>query len=136
MVARIATVSSNGRPHLNPLYFVLADDHIHLGTADYTLAARNVRANPTVQILFEVESDPDDDLLLRVDGVATVRTDRELLRRYTRADARKYVLTPGGLWNFVTHPAQWLPMRRHVTGGRACVIDVEPTAAELLSRLA
>ena len=52
MVARIATMSRNGRPHLNPLYFVVADGHVHLGTAGYTLAAHNVEANPTVQILF------------------------------------------------------------------------------------
>ena len=56
MVARIATISRNGRPHVNPLYFVVEHDHVHLGTATYTLAAHNARANPAVQVLFEIES--------------------------------------------------------------------------------
>ena len=29
MVARIATAARTGRPHVNPLYFVIADDHVH-----------------------------------------------------------------------------------------------------------
>jgi general stress protein 26 len=38
-VARIATVSRNGRPHVNPLYFVTGRGKIYLGTVDRTLAA-------------------------------------------------------------------------------------------------
>jgi hypothetical protein len=33
----------------------------------------------------------------------------------------------------LVHPRQWLPMRRHLGGGAACVIDVEPTSTELLT---
>jgi hypothetical protein len=32
----------------------------------------------------------------------------------------------------LTYSRQWHPMRRHVTGGAACVLDVSPTAVELL----
>jgi Pyridoxamine 5'-phosphate oxidase len=46
MVARIATLSRNGRPSINPLYFVYLNGHIWLGTVDWTLAARNVNADP------------------------------------------------------------------------------------------
>lgn len=132
MVARIATVSSSGRPQVNPLYFVMDGDRIILGTATYTLAARNVRANPEVQILFEVEAEPQDRRLLRVDGTAVVSTEPRLLRRYTRRDARKYVITPRGLWNLLTHPRQWRPMRRHLRGGDACVLAATPTAADMI----
>ena len=132
MVARIATVSKNGRPHVNPLYFVVVDGHVHLGTATYTLAAHNVRANPHVQILFEIESAPDDARILRIDGTGVVRTDAPLMQLYRRRVTRKYIATPGGLWNMLTHPRQWHPMRRHLTGGAACVLDVSPTAVELL----
>lgn len=133
MVARIATVSRTGRPHVNPLYFVVEDGHVYLGTATYTLAAHNVGANPAVQILFEVERDPADRRILRMDGTAVVRTDPPLMARYRRAVARKYVVTPRGLWNMLVHPRQWGPMRRHLGGGAACVIDVSPTAVELLA---
>jgi len=46
MVARIATLSGSGRPSINPLYFIYQNGHIWLGTADWTLAARNVKADP------------------------------------------------------------------------------------------
>ena len=55
MVARIATLSLNGRPSINPLYFVYLNGHIWLGTVEWTLAARNVKAEPRVSVLFEVE---------------------------------------------------------------------------------
>ena len=58
MVARIATLSLSGRPSVNPLYFVRRSGHIWLGTVDWTLAARNVMADPRVSVLFEVERNP------------------------------------------------------------------------------
>lgn len=132
MVARIATVSRTGRPHVNPLYFVEENGHIQLGTATYTLASHNVDANPAVQILFEVEGARADRRILRMDGTAVVRTDQPLMKRYRRGVARKYILDPAGLWNLLVHPGQWAPMRRHLGGGQACVIEVTPSAAELL----
>ena len=132
MVARIATVSRTGRPHVNPLYFVEIDGHIHLGTARYTLASHNVAANDRVQVLFEVEGAASDRRILRMDGTAVVRTDARLMKRYRRGVARKYMVNPGGVWNLLVHPRQWGPMRRHVGGGEACVLDVTPSAVELL----
>ena len=125
-VARLATASSNARPHVNPLWFVVEGGHVWLGTSSSTLAARNVASTTRVQVLFDDESSPDDERELRVDGTATVRTDPETLRRYRRAVARRYMITPRGMWNLVTHPRQWRPMQHHIDGGDACVIDVEP----------
>ena len=64
MVARIATISRMGRPHVNPLYFVYGEGKIYLGTSDRTLAALNVKANPWVTILLNVESEPSDRRVL------------------------------------------------------------------------
>ncbi|SRR6266568_5055007 len=55
MVARIATLSCNGRPSINPLYFVYQSGRIWLGTSEWTLAARNVQADSRVSVLSEVE---------------------------------------------------------------------------------
>jgi general stress protein 26 len=68
MVARIATLSRNGRPSINPLYFVYLNGHIWLGTSEWTLAARNVKADPRVSILFEVEQDRSPHRVLRHRG--------------------------------------------------------------------
>jgi general stress protein 26 len=133
-VARIATVSSNGRPHVNPLWYMVDDGRIVLGTSLHTLAARNAAANERVQVLFEDESSPDDERELRVDGTATVRTDPALLKRYRRAIARRYMMTPRGLVNLLRHARQWPAFRRHVSSGESCVIEVEPTGYTWMAR--
>ena len=136
MVARIATLSRNGRPSINPLYFVYVNSRIWLGTPDWTLAVRNVKADPRVRVLFEVERDPHDQRVLRISGPASIREEREVLRSYNLRVARKYILTPGGIHNFLTH-LQQLPLRRYYVAqnaqkGHPCVIEVIPEQVELL----
>lgn len=126
-VARIATVSKNGRPHVNPLYYFVDGGRVVLGTSLDTLAARNAATNERVQVLFEDESTPDDERELRVDGTARVRTDPDVLKRYRRAIARRYVVTPRGLVNLLRHARQWRAFRHHVSSGDGCVIEVVPT---------
>src|SRR6266571_9508710 len=88
MVARIATLSRNGRPSINPLNFVYLNGHIWLGTVDRTLAARNVKADPRVSVLFEVEQDRSPHVL-RISGRASVRTEQKVQRSYNLRAARK-----------------------------------------------
>ena len=136
MVARIATLSRNGRPSVNPLYFIYQNGKVWLGTADWTLAVRNVKANPRVSILFEVECDRKNRQLLSISGPASVRNDPQILRLYSLRVVRKYILTPGGIINWLTHPRElWL--RRYYSAqsaqkGRTCVIEVSPEIVEML----
>ncbi len=136
MVARIATVSRNGRPHVNPLYFVCGKDKIYLGTTDRTLAALNVRADPRVTILFNIESEPNDQRVLRIRGGAVVQTDAGLCRWYRIRDLRKYIFTRRGFGNSLSH-ARLLPLvRRFVSSGekgRECVLEVGPEEADVLT---
>jgi general stress protein 26 len=137
MVARIATLSRNGRPSINPLYFVYLNGHIWLGTSDWTLAARNVKADPRVSVLFEVEQVPSDHRVLRIRGRANLRMERKVQRSYGLRVAHKYLLTPGGIRNALTHIRQ-LPLRRtyHAQSaekGQPCVIEVTPEQAEFLN---
>ncbi len=137
MVARIATLSSNGRPSINPLYFIYLNGHIWLGTADWTLAARNVKADPRVSVLFEVERDHADQSILRISGRASVNTDQQVWRLNERLTARKYILTPGGLRNYLTNFRLLLLMHYYhaqsAEKGRPCVIDLIPEHAEFLN---
>jgi len=64
MVARIATVSRGGRPSVTPIYFVPMGGRIWLATLDWTLAARNVNADPRVSVLVDTECDPGDRRVL------------------------------------------------------------------------
>lgn len=136
MVARIATLSRNGRPSINPLYFVASDGHLWLGTSDWTLAARNVTADSRVSILFNVEKDPTEQRVLRISGRANVRTDQEIIRSYNICVARKYILTPAGIINALAHLRQ-IPLKLTYNAqgsekGQACVIDILPERAEFL----
>jgi len=137
MVARIATLSGSGRPSINPLYFIYLNGHIWLGTADWTLAARNVKADPRVSVLFEVERDRADQRVLRISGRACVNTDQRVQRLNERLSARKYFLTPGGIRNYLTHLRRILPMHYYhaqsAEKGMACVIDVTLEHAEFLN---
>src|SRR5512136_915760 len=134
MVARITTLSGSGRPSINPLYFIYLNGHIWLGTADWTLAARNVKADPRVSVLFNVERDRSDQRVLRISGRAGVNTVREVQRTYELRVARKYILTPGGIRNYLTNLRLLLPMHYYhaqsAAKGLACVIDVIPEYAE------
>lgn len=136
MVARIGTCSRSGRPSITPLYFVPVGGHLWLGTVDWTLAVRHVRADPRVSVLLEVEQDPGAHRVLRISGRASVRADRKVQRSYNLRVARKYLLTPGGIGNTLAHRRQ-LPLRRayraqSAAKGRSCVIDVTPEQVELL----
>jgi len=73
MVARIATLWRSGRPSITPLYFSYMHGHIWLGTASWTLAAREANADPRVCILFQHERNRQDPRTLRVTGTAIVR---------------------------------------------------------------
>ena len=136
MVARLATLSRNGRAHVNPLYFAYFDGRLYLGTSDRTLAALNVVANPQATILLDLERDATDQRVLRLHGNATVRKDPDLERRYLRRNVYKYFAKWRGIRNTVAN-ARRLPVmhRYHASGwkGKACVIEFTPESAELLS---
>jgi general stress protein 26 len=137
MVARIATLSRNGRPSINPLYFIYLSGHIWLGTVEWTLAARNVRADLRVSILFEVEQDRSPHRVLRISGRASLRTDQQAQRSYGLRVAQKYLLTPGGIRHYLAHMRQLkLQHNYHAQAaekGQPCIIEVTPEHAEFLN---
>lgn len=135
-VARIATVSRNGRPSVNPLWFVEHGGHVWLGTADWTLAARNVGADPRVSVLFEIEAEPGDTRVVRITGRAEVRTDRKAMLPFFLRSVPRYLAAPGEIRSYLAHVRQLGLRRRYYAQsahrGRACVIDVTPETAEIL----
>jgi general stress protein 26 len=136
MVARIATLSRNWRPSINPLYFIPKGGQIWLGTDDWTLAARNVKANSHVSALFEVERESGFRRILRIKGRAIVNTDREVIHSYNMRIARKYILTLAGIRNALAHLSQ-IPLKfaynaQGAEKGHPCVIEVIPEQIEFL----
>ncbi len=137
MVARIATLSRNGRPSVNPLYFISLHDRIWLGTAAWTLAARNVKADPRVSVLFEVEQDASEHRVLRISGRASVQTDPKIIRINNQRTARKYMLNFGGISNSLAHLRRLWPMHNYhaqsAEKGLPCIIEVIPEQVEFLN---
>jgi PPOX class probable F420-dependent enzyme len=78
-VARLATIGSEGRPHLVPITFAVAADEIYFSvdqkpkrTTDLQ-RLRNIAANPTVALLADhYEEDWTRIWWVRVDGTARV----------------------------------------------------------------
>jgi general stress protein 26 len=130
MVVRLATLSRNGRPSITPIYFIVQEGHIWIGTVEWTLAVRAARADPRVSLLFTWERNPGVHQTVRMIGTAVIRTDPSSLRRYNASVAMKYILTPGGLWSYLTHVHKLgLLHRYHIQDdekGEACIIDVTP----------
>jgi hypothetical protein len=134
MVARIATLSRNRRPHINPLYFVYVSGRIYLGTSDRTLAALNVRKNPRVTILFNVEKETTQRGVLQIRGRATVRTEPRMCRWYVLRDACKYFMSWAGLHNTLLHVGLLPLVRRYFSSGekgKPCLLEVIPEKAAL-----
>ena len=136
MVARIATLSRNGRPSINPLYFVSVSGNIWFGTDDWTLAARNAMADSRVSVHFELEKEPVHQRVLRIRGLAGISTDQKMLRSYSLRVAFKYILTPAGIRNALAHIRQ-IPLKltynkQGAQKGSPCIIVVTPEQAEFL----
>lgn len=104
-VARLATVTADGRPHVVPCCFTLAADTIYSavdGKPKTTLALRrlaNVEANPAASLLVDQYDDDDWSALwwVRLDGVARVVADlpeRESALTLLAAKYPEYTRTP------------------------------------------
>ena len=103
-VARLATMTNDGRPHLVPCCFVLAAETIYSavdGKPRTTLALRrlaNIEANPAAALLVDHYDDDWSALWwVRLDGVARVVADpRERARALTLLAAKypQYSRTP------------------------------------------
>ena len=130
MVARIATVSRNGRPLTSTRCTSCR------GTGKSTSAPRterwqrwNVKANPRVTILFDVEREPNDRRVLTIHGTAIVRTDSRLCRWYVVRDYRKYILSRPGFLNALAHIDfyRWcVASSRRARRERNAVLEVRP----------
>jgi nitroimidazol reductase NimA-like FMN-containing flavoprotein (pyridoxamine 5'-phosphate oxidase superfamily) len=135
-VARIGTLSSTGKPSITPIYFVCVRGHIWVATASWTLAARQVAADPRISVLFQIERISDDRRVLRVTGSAVVRTDAGTLRQGNLRMALKYLLTPGALRNRWANRHLLRGVRRYHAQndekGPPCIIDVTPQRVEFL----
>jgi PPOX class probable F420-dependent enzyme len=96
-VARLATVTNEGRPHIVPIVFAIDDGTLYFAvdkkpkkTTDL-MRLRNIAANPAVSVLVDHYEDDWTKLWwVRADGTASVVTDRAETERAIDMLAKKY----------------------------------------------
>jgi hypothetical protein len=54
----LATVRSDGRPHVAPVWFVYVEDRIWIGTGLTSVRVRNLRSNPAASACLEQGDEP------------------------------------------------------------------------------
>lgn len=84
---KLATVRSDGRPHVVPIWFVLDGDDLLFNTGADSVKARAIRRDPRVVVCVDRE-EPLYDYVV-VEGTATISDDlAEMLPWATRIAAR------------------------------------------------
>jgi general stress protein 26 len=91
----IATVRTDGRPHVTPLVAVWLDDAVHFATGSEEQKAVNLAANPHVVMITGCNR-WDQGLDVMVEGEAHRVTDRATLERLAAAWATKW----NGEWQY------------------------------------
>jgi PPOX class probable F420-dependent enzyme len=87
----LATVAEDGRPEVNPVWFLWDGEHVLVGVRAATKKYRNLRRDPRVAISFLDPAQPDRYLEIRGEVVAFERYDdltfvNQLSRKYTGGD--------------------------------------------------
>lgn len=87
---KLATIRSDGRPHVAPVWFDLDDDGtIVLTTGAHSVKGKNLRRNPLVCLCVDDETPPYSFVI--IDGIAEITEDPELLLEWTTKIAGRYM---------------------------------------------
>ena len=89
-LGHLATIDPNGRPNVNPVWFLWDGEHVHLSIQPDTAKYRSLRADPNVALSVSDPSRPDRYVELRgrcrfrvFDNLSWVN---HLSRKYTGSD--------------------------------------------------
>lgn len=91
VVGHLATIGPDGRPQVNPVWFIADAHSIYLSILPATVKYRNLRANPSAALSIADPARPERYLELRGEAVAFERFEtlawvNQLARKYTGAD--------------------------------------------------
>jgi PPOX class probable F420-dependent enzyme len=90
-LGHLATIGLDGRPQVNPVWFLSDGQYVYLSVKPETVKYRNLRANPAVAMSVGDLSRPNRYLEVRGEVVAfelyeTLAWVNQLARKYTGAD--------------------------------------------------
>ena len=87
--AKLATVRSDGRPHVVPIWFDLDGDQLLFTTWHTSVKARNLRHDPRLSLCVDDEAPPF--VYVKVDGTAAFSDDLDELRHWATRIAARYM---------------------------------------------
>jgi PPOX class probable F420-dependent enzyme len=90
-LGHLATIGPDGRPQVNPVWYLSDGQHVFLSVKPETVKYRNLRANPAVAMSVTDLERPDRYVEVRGEVVAfdlyeTLAWVNQLARKYTSAD--------------------------------------------------
>ncbi len=90
-LGHLATVAPDGRPQVNPVWFISNGSYVYLSVKPETAKYRNLRANPNVAMSVADPANPDRYVEVRGEAVEfelydTLAWVNQLARKYTGAD--------------------------------------------------
>jgi F420H(2)-dependent biliverdin reductase len=77
----LATARPNGNPHLVPIWFVWQDEKIYLCTGSQSVKARNMAANPNVELSLENANTP---IVIEGQARSIEQVDRSVIEAFRR----------------------------------------------------
>jgi PPOX class probable F420-dependent enzyme len=86
---KLATVMSDGAPHVMPIWFVLEREEIVFTTGARSVKGRDIQRDPRVALLVDDETPPY--AFVHVRGVASVSEDPDELLRFATEIGSRYM---------------------------------------------
>ena len=86
---KVATVRSDGRPHVAPIWFVLDGDDVVFTTWHSTVKAHNIARDGRVAMAVDLEEPPYAFVV--VEGIAEISDDLHELRRFATLIGARYM---------------------------------------------
>jgi len=87
---QVATLDSDGSPHLVPLAFMWFDGQLAFWTDPKSRKVRNLRRDPRITCLIETGNGPDEFRAVQISGRAEVIDDADTSRRAGEALSVRY----------------------------------------------
>jgi PPOX class probable F420-dependent enzyme len=87
--AKAATVRSDGRPHVAPVWFDLDGDDVLFTTWHTTVKAQDLRRDPRISLCVDDERPPFSFVL--IEGTATLSDDMDAVRAWATRIAARYM---------------------------------------------
>lgn len=89
-ILRLATIGSNGNPHIVPVWYDYINGKFYVGTHTRTIKAKNVRNNPKVSFCIDIGINSPDIFGIMGIGRARLILENEYVQSIAKKILRRY----------------------------------------------